>query len=283
MKKLVIPVFLILLIAVQVEANYNFALHTDSHPWAREDAKGAQDEIDNLVKILSGVNLAVFEPKDIGALADWVEAHTEGGGNTLILTGITPSTIYPAGNAKVDGSLLEEFLDAGNTIFNTGEYTFYTSEGPDETNATEGLRNVIDVPNAYVWHGRGADNWQPNPVEMKPTQAGEDYIPSLKKYGTSYPFHTEDFEGTPWELEIALAENKDEDPRFDPAVILNEDTGGRLGIFVQVYVGDVPHPGVSWSDIMGEFIVNYYLPEVLSVEPTDDKITTTWGKLKSLH
>ena len=116
---------------------------------------------------------------------------------------------------------------------------------------------------------------------MEPTQAGEDYVPSLKKYGTSYPFHIEDFEGTPWELEIALAENKDEDPRFDPAVILNEDTGGRLGIFVQVYVGDVPHPGVSWSDIMGEFIVNYYLPEVLSVEPTDDKITTTWGKLKA--
>jgi len=62
-------------------------------------------------------------------------------------------------------------------------------------------------------------------------------------------------------------------------VMLNEDTGGRLGIFVQAYVGDVPHPGVSWAAIMGEFIVNYYVPEVLSVEPTE-KLTTTWGKLK---
>ena len=31
---------------------------------------------------------------------------------------------------------------------------------------------------------------------------------------------------------------------------------------------------------MGEFIVNYYVSEILWVEPTD-KLTTTRGKLKS--
>ena len=68
-------------------------------------------------------------------------------------------------------------------------------------------------------------------------------MPSLKKYNTSYPFHLEDYEKSPWELEIALAENDDQDPRVEPAVLYNKDTGGRLGIFVQAYVGDVPHPG----------------------------------------
>ena len=235
-----------------------------------------------MIKIIDNkVNLTAFEPKDIKGLADWVASHTDGGGNTLILTGITPSTIYPTGNAKPDGSLLEEFLDAGNTIFNTGEYTFYTSEGPAETNGQVALGHVVDVPEAHVWMGRGPDAWQANPVEMTPTQDGKDLIPSLKKYNTSYPFHVEDYEKSPWEVEIALAENTDDDLRIDPGVIFNADTGGRLGIFVQVYVGDVPHPGVSWGAIMGEFIVNYYLPEVLSVEPTDDKLTTTWGQLKS--
>ena len=280
LKKLSI-LFIILLVVSQAEANYNFAVHTDSHPWAREDAKGAQEEIDTLIEnIENKVNLEAFDPKDIKGLADWVAAHTEGGGNTLILTGITPSTIYPTGNAKRDGSLLEEFLDAGNTVFNTGEYTFYTSEGPAETNGQEALPAITDVPEAFVWMNRGPDAWQANPVEMTPTQAGKDHVPSLKKYNTSYPFHVEDYEKSPWEVEIALAENKDDDLRIEPAVLLNEETGGRLGIFVQVYVGDVPHPGVSWGAIMGEFIVNYYLPEVLSVEPTD-KLTTTWGKLKS--
>ena len=282
MKNLAI-LFLTVLISTQVEANYNFALHTDSHPWAREDPKGAQAEIDALIKIIDNkVNLTAFDPKDIKGLADWVQAHTEGGGNTLILTGITPTTIYPPGNAKPDGSILEEFLDAGNTVFNTGEYTFYTSEGPDETNGQDALPHIIDVPEAFVWMNRGPDAWQANPVEMTPTQEGEDLIPSLKKYNTSYPFHVEDYEKSPWELEIALAENKDDDLRVDPAVLYNEETGGRLGIFVQAYVGDVPHPGVSWGEIMGEFIVNYYLPEVLSVEPTG-KLTTTWGELKSPH
>ena len=270
----------VLFLFVALSTGFDFALHTDSHPWAREDAKGAQKEIDDLIKILAGVNLEVFQPKEIDGLADWVKAHTEGGGNTLILTGITPSTIYPPGNAKPDGSILEEFLDAGNAIFNTGEYTFYTSEGPDETNGPGGLQNIIDVPNAFVWQGKGADAWRADPVEMTPTQAGEDYVPSLKEYNTSYPFHVEDYAKTPWKLEIALAENKDEDLRVEPAVMRHEDTGGRLGIFVQAYVGDVPHPGVSWAAIMGEFIVNYYVPEVLSVEPTA-KLTTTWGKLKS--
>ena len=282
MKNLAI-LFLTVLISTQVEANYNFALHTDSHPWAREDPKGAQAEIDALIKIIDNkVNLTAFDPKDIKGLADWVQAHTEGGGNTLILTGITPTTIYPPGNAKPDGSILEEFLDAGNTVFNTGEYTFYTSEGPDETNGQDALPHIIDVPEAFVWMNRGPDAWQANPVEMTPTQEGKDLIPSLKKYNTSYPFHVEDYEKSPWELEIALAENKDDDLRVDPAVLYNKDTGGRLGIFLQVYVGDVPHPGVSWGEIMGEFIVNYYLPEVLSVEPTG-KVTTTWGELKSPH
>ncbi len=284
LKKLSI-LFLFVLISIQaVEANYNFAVHTDSHPWAREDLKGALKEIDTLIEKIDGVvNLEAFDPKDIKGLADWVASHTEGGGNTLILTGITPSTIYPIGNAKPDGSLLEEFLDAGNTIFNTGEYTFYTSEGPAETNGQAALPNVVDVPEAHVWMNRGPDAWDAAPVEMTPTKEGEDLIPSLKKYNTSYPFHLDDYEKSPWELEIALAENDDKDPRVEPAVLINTETGGRLGIFVQTYVGDVPHPGVSWGAIMGEFIVNYFVPEVLAVEPTDDKLTTTWGKLKSPH
>ena len=273
---------MVLISSQVVEANHNFAVHTDSHPWAREDAKGAQEEIDTLIKKIDGVvNLEAFDPKDINGLANWVKNHTEGGGNTLILTGITPTTIYPAGNAKPDGSILEEFLDAGNTIFNTGEYTFYTSEGPDETNGQAALPAIIDVPEAFVWQGRGPDAWQGNPVEMTPTQEGKDHIPSLKKYNTSYPFHVKDYEKSPWVVEIALAENKKQDLRIEPAVLFNEETGGRLGIFVQTYVGDVPHPGVSWGAIMGEFIVNYYVPEVLAVEPID-KLTTTWGDLKSL-
>ena len=276
-----IQFFTLMLIALfassAIAASFNFAIHTDAHPWDKADA---EKEVDKFVQALDGkVNLEVFDADARKQLADWVEAHTAGGGNTLILTGITPSTLYPSGNAKPDGSILEEFLDAGNSIFNTGEYTFYTSEGPQETNEEQGLPNIIDVPEAFVWHGRGAGAWQAGTVVMTPTADGKKYAPSLKEYGTSYPFHVEDYAKSPWELEIALAENKDDDLRVEPAVIVNKDTDGRLGIFVQAYVGDIPHPGVSWGDIMSEFIINFFVPEVLAVEPTD-KLATTWGEIK---
>ena len=71
MKKLII-LFLVALVSSQVEANYNFAIHTDSHPWAREDPKGAQEEIDTVIKLIEDkVNLEAFEPKNIKGLADW--------------------------------------------------------------------------------------------------------------------------------------------------------------------------------------------------------------------
>jgi hypothetical protein len=114
---------------------------------------------------------------------------------------------------------------------------------------------------------------------MKPTADGNKYTPSLKEFGTSYPFHEEDYSKTAWNLEIALAENIEEDRRVDPGIIVNKETGGRLGIFVQAYVLDIPTPDVSWGTVMGEYILNYYLNQVASVQ-ADDKLTTTWGKIK---
>ena len=54
-----------------------------------------------------------------------MEDHTAGGGDLLILCGQFPDTIYQPGNAQADDSLAELFLDAGNSIFNTGDYMFY--------------------------------------------------------------------------------------------------------------------------------------------------------------
>ncbi|HIA69177.1 TPA: hypothetical protein EYN98_24680 [Candidatus Poribacteria bacterium] len=269
---------LVLFVVVNIVEAYDFAIHTDAHPWPKADAEKEIEKLVNAIK--NKVNLEVFEPNQRDDLANWVKAHTKDGQSTLILTGITPSTIYPKGNAKPEGSVLEEFLDAGNTIFNTGEYTFYTSEGPAETNETQGLQNIIDVPEAFVWHERGADAWKEDPVVVTPTKEGKKYAPSIKEYGTSYPFHVKDYEGTPWKLEIALAENTKQDLRVEPAVIFNQETGGRLGIFVQAYVGDIPHPGVSFADIISQFILNYHVPRVLTVEAAN-KLALTWGEIKS--
>ena len=117
-------------------------------------------------------------------------------------------------------------------------------------------------------------------VTMTPTADGKKYIPSLQEYGTSYPIHVEDYEGTPWELELAVTENTEENLRVD-GVIVNAETGGRLGIFVQAYVGDIPAPDISWGAVIGEYILNYYLREVADVQ-ADGKLVSKWGEIKGL-
>ena len=267
-------VILVLLISVDmaIGGNVDVALCTLVHPPGVDAG-----EIPVMQEIIEGeADLQSFDAGGLGDLADWVEAHTSGERHVLILAGILPTTIYAGGNGEPDGSLVEEFLDAGNTIINTGEYTFYTIEGPSEANGEQALKNILDVPAAAVWHGLGG--WEGAPVEMTPTADGEKYIPSIKEYGTSYPFHLDNYDGTDWELEIAVAENTDQDPRVD-GMIVNTETGGRLGIFVQAYVGDIPAPDISWGSVIGEFIVNYYLPEYAAVE-ADGKLASTWGEIK---
>ncbi|MAF09358.1 hypothetical protein CMK11_02810 [Candidatus Poribacteria bacterium] len=254
-------------------ANFEVAIYTEAHPWPQARA---DQELTALTDQLQGViSFEAFAAGEVDAVAAWVEEHAGGELHMLILTGLLPTTLY-AGEAE--GSLAEEFLDAGNTIINTGEYTFYSIEGKQEANETGALQDIIDVPAAFVWQGRG-DNWLPDPVVMAPTADGLEYAPSIEEFGTSYPFHTEDYVATPWELEIALAENTEEDPRVDPGVILNTETGGRLGIFVQAYVLDIPSPDISWGAVMGEYILNYYLG-VAAVAP-GGKLASVWGAMKA--
>ena len=263
-----------LLVSVDFAAGIDVAICTVSHPMPQNDA---DQEIDVLRGAIQGaVDLQLFGAGDLDALADWVQGHTSGKNHILILTGILPTTLYASGNTEPDGSIVEEFLDAGNTIINTGEYTFYTIEGPQEANEDAALPNILDAPDASVWHGR--EGWRDGVVTMTPTADGKKYTPSLVEYGTSYPIHVEDYEGTPWELELAVAENTEENLRVD-GVIVNTETGGRLGIFVQAYVGDIPAPDISWGAVIGEYILNYYLREVAEVQ-AEAKLVSTWGEIK---
>ena len=258
--------------AMSIGADVDIALCTLVHP-PGVDAGG----VAVMQEIIEGAtDLQSFGADDLDDLAAWVEDHTSGERHVLILTGLTPSTIYAAGNAQPDGSLLEEFLDAGNTIISCNEYTFYTIEGRVQANEDAALPLVLDVPAAAVWHG--LEGWRDGTVDMTPTADGEEYIPSIKEYGTSYPLHMQNFDGTDWELEIAISENTDEDLRVD-GMIVNTVTGGRLAVLVQAYVGDIPAPAVSWGAVAGEFVVNYYLSEFAAVQ-ADGKLASTWGEIK---
>ncbi len=141
----------------------------------------ADTETQEIVDSVTGVSIEVFTPTDLDALADWVEAHTgDGLPDLLIMFGIFPATIYPAGNAQPDGSLAELFLDDGNVIVNTGDYIFYV--GSAGNNDAGGLANMMDVPGAAMW---GDDSGS---TSFTSTADGQLYTPSLTTLSANRPW-----------------------------------------------------------------------------------------------
>ncbi|MDI6451011.1 discoidin domain-containing protein [Anaerobaca lacustris] len=200
-----------------------------------------QKVVDNVTR----ATVQLFAPADEAALADWVIAHTNNGvADLLILCGNFPNSIYPVGNAQPDGSLAESFLDAGNTIINTGDYIFYV--GSTGNNDAGGLQNMMDLP--------AVDMWGDDAIPCVVTPEGQQITPSLQDIPSTRPFFLEQLEGG-WYPELILAQTAD-GTRADPVIVRNAVTGGRIGIFFQV--ADILTE--TRGDVISEWINNWYLP-----------------------
>ncbi len=241
-------------------------VYTETVQWIAQGQ--AQEEADEFIKEVDG-KPGIGEVVNLGSkdIADWTEDHTvKEGHHIIVLFGDIHPEIYPAANAKKDGSIAEEFLDAGNTFTNSADYFFWGLAGRNEEG---GLQNMMDIPGIVQWD----DNTQ-----MSVTKEGKKITPSLKDYATDRPFHTDQLDNK-WEVELALASDSGDQKgdRCDPCIIRNVNTDARL---IQVYQtnGQKDPKG----KVLAEIILNYYLETVgaLAVEP-DQKLPLTWGEIKS--
>ncbi len=229
-------------------------------------SQGAADrEMDELVAAIENNpsigSIEVFTSNDHPALATWVSAHTNGSANILMLNGQLPDSIYEPGNTQPDGSIAELFLEAGNTILNTGDYMFYVVNGAG-TNGEGGIRAMMDNDVITMWD---------DDTPMTVTADGAAYTPTLVDFASDRPFHLDELEGA-WEPLIILAQN-DDGTRADPVLVVDRDTGGMLGIFYQTSGQDDDPRG----EVIGEFINSYY--STTAVSPVD-RLTTSWGAVK---
>ncbi len=203
----------------------------------------ADREMQEIVDNVTGVAIERFASGQQDALADWVVAHTgDGVSDILILCGVVPATIYPAGNAEPDGSIAELFLDDGNTIINTGDYMFYV--GTAGNNDAGGLENMMDIAGISMWDDDTA---------VSVTAKGHAVAPSLQDFLTDRPFHINELQGD-WVPELILAQNG-AGTRADPIIVVNTVTGGRLGIFYQTASQDNDPRG----EVISEWINNFVL------------------------
>jgi hypothetical protein len=241
-------------------------VYTETVQWIGQPQ--AQAEADELMKLIKG-KPGIGEVVNLGSkdIAAWTKAHTvKKGHHLIVLYGDIHPEIYPAGNAQKDGSIAEEFLDAGNSFANSADYFFWGLGG---RNQEGGIQNMMDIPGIVQWDDNTA---------MKVTAEGKKLAPSLKDYATDRPFHIDQLV-KPWEVEVALAtETGDVNGarRCDPCIIHNTETDGRL---IQVYqTADQVDPK---GKVLAEIILNYYTEAVgvLAVQP-EDKLSTTWGAIK---
>jgi hypothetical protein len=214
-------------------------------------------------EVQDNVGVSIFPADDQAALATWVENHTHSGeADILLICGQLPDTIYEPGNGQADDSLIELFMDAGNTVINTGDWMFYVVNGAG-TNGPGGLQTIMDIDGIDM----GGDN-----TAVTVTAEGANHTPSLLDFQTDRPFHLDQLDNG-WEPELIMAQN-DDGTRADPVIIKNVNTGGRIGIFFQTAGQDDDPRGL----VMSEFINSWY--RTTAVSPVGS-LTTSWGAVKS--
>jgi len=222
-------------------SNIDIAISTQANWWSQAAADREMEEIvDN-----AQAPIALFNAGDQDGLADWLIDHTNNGvANLLILCGQLPDTIYEPGNARPDDSLVEQFLDGGNTIINTGDWIFFVVNGGG-SNGAAGLQTIMDIT--------GVTMGNMDVDEMTVTADGQTLTPTLQDFMTDRGFVLDTLEGD-WSTELILAQNAD-GTIADPVIVRNSATGGRIGIFYQVANEDDRPRG----EVITEWINNWYL------------------------
>ena len=218
-------------------------------------------------------------------LGKWVKDHTGNGQQDVLIlaSGTCPSALYELPNKNPDGSPVEEFVESGNVVINVADWIFFmSSEGGGRlANGPAGAANVFDIP------GLTFDNRPPGGGANEiPTALGQRYIPSLKPFNSSRPWHLEQFKGQPWTLH-AFAVTKDDPNTADPAVAVSTKRGpdgnGMIAAMWQTFASvwaEGPDPrGIG----VVEFISNWLAAHgniMATVEP-QGKLSTVWSKIKN--
>jgi hypothetical protein len=183
--------------------------------------------------------------KDLGA---WVQKNTNDGEvDILWLNGCVPSVLYPIGNTKPDGSLIEAWLDGGNMIINVGDWfgyiTYETGARSGTENGSAGAANILDLSSGVIASADG--------TTLPVTALGKQYLPSLNDPApTARPIVLAQVVA-PWEISAVFAQNS-AGTYGDPVVIHNKVTGAYVAFINQCTVW-LTDRGLTCS----EFIENW--------------------------
>jgi hypothetical protein len=223
----------------------------------------AQGFADLLVAELEKKNITA-EIVDSDGLAEYMQANQKG--IYLITQGQTPGTIFKNQGKK---DLVYTWLREGGIGGFVGDYAFYYywDNGARMTAAAAGQVSVFGVT---VTNGTVS--------QVKPTELGAKYMPSLKKWTSNRPSGLAVLEANGFEYESYA----DDGANADPIAYRTEDMKGWFINFHTSCCGTAVPSGEQMAKEYAELIDNRFIEEVggKSVDKSG-KVSVTWGRLKS--
>ena len=206
----------------------------------------------------AGIHAEITEDED--NVKEWMLQTTSNDSvNVLILYGIIPTTIYPAGNTLPDGSVAENWIETtdGNTILNHADYFGWSSTSTTNVdgqlyyigNFYGTLRNLMDNPDIFIPIDGSVDN-----LQMIVTSDGSALTPSLINFGSDRPIPLNQLQGD-WFAEKVLASNTGTvHANYADPLVLRDGDRGRIAIVHQTSFEDNPK-----GEVAAEIIINYLL------------------------
>lgn len=201
---------------------------------------------------------------DSDALAEYMKANPKG---IYVLTqGTTPGTIFK-NQGKND--LVYTWLRDGGIGGMIGDFPFYYywDKGARFIPEAAGQQSVF-----------GFQVTQAVQADVKPTDLGKQYIPSLKNWTTDRPIGLNVLRQNNFEFESYA----DDGTNADPIAFRTNDMEGWYINFHTSCCGPVIPPNDQIATEYAELISNRFLQESQSVDPTG-KVSVVWGQLKSLQ
>jgi len=224
----VVAVLLLLLVFPSSISAGEVALYTGNVNWMSKEMADAEAQICASRLTAAGITVTWFsDPADEaegGPLQTWVKNKTGNGElDVLVLYGRTPTSLYPAGNAQPDNSVLELFIETtdGDAVMNHGDWMFYVSSPGSPNNGPGGLQNIMDIPGI----GMGGDN-----TPMVVTDEGKEITPNLSNFLSDRPLAINQLAGD-WFPEVIFAQNAD-GTRADPCIVRDGELGRIIPAFM---------------------------------------------------
>ena len=235
-------------------------IYTGDVSWMSQADGVAEAETTKSLLQSAGITAEITE--DENDVKEWMLQTTSNGSlNVLILYGLIPTSIYPAGNTMPDGSVAEKWIETtdGNTILNHADYFGFWSTAKNNNNGQVvrignyygSLRNLMDNPKIFIPINGSVDN-----LQMFVTNDGSTLTPSLVNFKSDRPIYLGHLQGD-WFAEKILASNTGtaQASYADPVVLRDGDLG-RIAIVHQTAFEDNPK-----GEVAAELIINYLLAE----------------------